>query len=196
MNANHFHVGHLVSATDPAKIAALCATYIHDTIHGVIVALDRHRVAVKWIDYRGPQHETYLVAPSLLCVGTLATATRTRVFPRRRTATMHPATVHAVAPDDQPSIEIRELKIHAGGDAARETATRLQFHTIEDANIALHAIADAQEAFQWTFGPDLASTISGAYIVAVYRAMYTTLYRLDRVHVDAGTQPAPAAVAG
>lgn len=27
---------------------------------------------------------------------------------------------------------------------------------------------------------------SSAYIVAVYRAMYTTVYRLDRIHADAG----------
>jgi hypothetical protein len=36
----------------------------------------------------------------------------------------------------EPTIEIREL------------------HSVQDANVALHALADAQEAFQSTFGPD------------------------------------------
>jgi hypothetical protein len=38
--------------------------------------------------------------------------------------------------------------------------------------------------FQSTYGPDLASAIAGAYVVAVYRAMYITAYRLDHVHQD------------
>ena len=59
MNANDFHVGQLVSATDPATMTVLCATYTHYSTHGIIVEVDEHRVDVKWIDYIGPQRQTY-----------------------------------------------------------------------------------------------------------------------------------------
>ena len=51
MSANDFRIGQLVSAADSAKLAALCATYTHYSIHGIIVEVDEHRVDVKWIDY-------------------------------------------------------------------------------------------------------------------------------------------------
>lgn len=71
------------------------------------------------------------------------------------------------------------------------------FHTVYDANVALHALADAQEAFQSTFGPDPASVVSGADIVVVYRALYTTVYRLDHCGADGVSRPAlEAALAG
>ena len=73
MNANDFHVGQLVSATDPATMTALCATYTHYSTHGIIVEVDEHRVDVKWIDHIGPQHQPYLLDPSLLRAGTLTT---------------------------------------------------------------------------------------------------------------------------
>jgi len=76
MSANDFRIGQLVSAADSAKLAALCATYTHYSIHGIIVAVEGHRVDVKWIDYIGPQRQTYLLDPSLLRVGTLTTGTR------------------------------------------------------------------------------------------------------------------------
>jgi hypothetical protein len=50
MNANDFHVGQLVSAADTDTMIALCATYTHHThhtTHGLIVAPDEHRVAVR-----------------------------------------------------------------------------------------------------------------------------------------------------
>ncbi len=192
MNANDLRVGQLVSAADTDTMIDRCSAYTHYTIHGLIVAAEGHRVAVKWIDYRGPQHETYLFNSSLLRVGTLTAGTRTRLVLRRRAPAMHAVTISpAIPPDAKPSIEIRELKIYPTG--TREAATGLQFHTVDDANIALHAIADAQEAFQPTFGPHLASSVAGGYIVAVYRATYTTLYRLDSIHVH---HPKPTPVAG
>jgi hypothetical protein len=36
MNANDFHVGQLVSATDPATMTVLCATYTHYSTHGIV----------------------------------------------------------------------------------------------------------------------------------------------------------------
>lgn len=86
MNANDFHVGQLVSATDPATMTVLCATYTHYSTHGIIVEVDEHRVDVKWIDYIGPQRQTILLDPALLRAGTLTTGIRTRVFSRRCTA--------------------------------------------------------------------------------------------------------------
>ena len=195
MNANDFHVGQLVSATDPATMTVLCATYTHYSTHGIIVEVDEHRVDVKWIDYIGPQHQTYLLDPSLLRAGTLTTGTRTRVFPRRCTApALQPSRPHTLPSHAQLSFEIRQLKIYASG--RRESASGLQFHTVDDANIALHAIADAQEAHQPTFGPDLTSAISGAYIVVVSWATYTALYRLERIDATCRNHPAPTALAG
>lgn len=147
MNANQFRVGQLVCAADADAMTSLCPTYSRNTVHGVIVdnTVDagRHRVAVKWIDYRGPQQETYPLDPSLLRIGSLTGATRTRVCPARRPATPRTSTSSPRFPlHGAPSIEIRQLKIYANG--TRDTATRLHFHTVDDANIALHAIADAQ----------------------------------------------------
>jgi len=195
MSADRFRIGQLVSAADSAKLAALCATYTHYSIHGIIVAVDGHRVDVKWIDYIGPQRQTYLLDPSLLRAGTLTTGTRTRVFSRRCTApAQQTGRPYALSPHAQPSFEIRELKIYASG--IRESATGLQFHTVDDANIALHAIADAQEAHQPTFGPDLTSTIPGAHIVVVSWATYTALYRLERIDATCRNHAAPTALAG
>ena len=89
---------------------------------------------------------------------------------------------------------MRELRISSS--RSTETGTGLTFHTVRDANVALHALADAQEAFQSTFGPDPASAVSGADTVVVYRALYTTIYRLEHCAAARFSRPAPAALAG
>ena len=160
-----------------------------------MVALDERQAAVKWIDYRGLQHDTCVLPAPMLCAGTLDAAARTRVIHCRRTDTALPGATPAVLPPNaEPTIEIRELRIFSSRSS--ETATGLTFHTVQDANIALHALADAQEAFQSTFGPDPASAVSGADIVVVYRALYTTVYRLEHCAADGFSPPAPAALAG
>ncbi len=194
MTAHQLRVGQLVSASDPATLADLCPTYTRST-HAIVVAVDEHQVAVKWIDYRGLQRETCFLEPSLLHDGTLNAAARTRVIPCRRTDTALPGATPAALPRNaEPTIEIRELRIFSSRSS--ETGTGLMFHTVYDANVALHALADAQEAFQSTFGPDPASVVSGADIVVVYRALYTTVYRLDHCGADGVSRPAPAALAG
>lgn len=156
MTAHHFRVGQLVSAADPATLADLCPTYTRRSTHAIVVAVDEHQAAVKWIDYRGIQHETCVLEPSLLRAGTLNAAARTRVIHCRRTDTALPGGTPAALPGSaEPTIEIRELRIFSARSS--DTGTGLKFHTVHDANVALHALADAQEAFQSTFGPDPAS---------------------------------------
>lgn len=67
MTAHQLRVGQLVSASDPVTLADLCPTYTRST-HAIVVAVDEHQVAVKWIDYRGLQRETCFLEPSLLHV--------------------------------------------------------------------------------------------------------------------------------
>jgi len=192
MTAHQLRVGQLVSASDPATLADLCPTYTFRSTHAIVVAVDEHQVAVKWIDYRGLQRETCFLEPSLLRAGTLNAAARTRVIHCRRTDTALPGATPATLPRNaEPTIEIRELRIFSSRSS--ETGTGLMFHTVYDANVALHALADAQEAFQSTFGPDPASVVSGADIVVVYRALYTTVYRLDHCGADGVSRPALAA---
>ena len=137
----------------------------------------------------------FCLEPSLLRAGTLDAAARTRVIHCRRTDTALPGVTPAMVPRNaEPTIEIRELRISSSRSS--ETGTGLMFHTVDDANVALHALADAQEAFQSTFGPDPASAVSGADTVVVYRALYTTVYRLDHCGADGVSRPAPAALAG
>jgi hypothetical protein len=144
---------------------------------------------------RGIQHETCVLEPSLLCAGTLNAAARTRVIHRRRTDTGLPATTPTPLPRNaETTIEIRELRIFS--TRSSDTGTGLKFHTVHDANVALHALADAQEAFQSTFGPDPASAVPGADIVVVHRTLYTTVYRLDHLGAAAFSRPAPTALAG
>ena len=112
--------------------------------------------------------------------GTLNAAARTRVIHCRRTDTALPVATPAAWPRNaEPTIKIRGLRIFSARSS--DTGTGLKFHTVHDANVALHALADAQEAFQSTFGPDPASAVPGADIVVVYRALYTTVYRLDHL---------------
>lgn len=85
MTAHQLRVGQLVSASDPATLADLCPTYTRRSTHAIVVAVDEHQVAVKWIDYRGLQRETCFLEPSLLRAGTLNAAARTRVIHCRRT---------------------------------------------------------------------------------------------------------------
>jgi hypothetical protein len=195
MTAQRFRVGLLVSACDPDALAERCPTYSVRSRHGVIVALTEHHAAVKWIDYRGLQHDTCVLPAPMLCAGTLDSAARTRVIHCRRTDTALPSlTPVVVPPNAETTIEMRELRISSS--RSTETGTGLTFHTVRDANVALHALADAQEAFQSTFGPDPASAVSGADTVAVYRALYTTIYRLEHYAAARFSRPAPAALAG
>jgi hypothetical protein len=195
MTAQRLRVGQLVSAADPAALADLCPAYTVRSRHAIVVAADEHQAAVKWIDYRGLQHDTCVLPPTLLQPGTLNAAARTRVIHCRRTDTALPGATPAVVPHNaDPTIEIRELRIFPSRSS--EIGTGLLFHTVQDANVALHALADAQEAFQSTFGPDPASAVSGADIVVVYRALYTTVYRLEHCDAEEVSRPAPAALAG
>jgi hypothetical protein len=137
------------------------------------------------------------VEPWLLRAGTLNASARTRVIHCRRTDTALPGATPAALPRNaEPTIEIRELRIFSSRSSDTGTGTGLMFHTVYDANVALHALADAQEAFQSTFGPDPASAVSGADIVVVYRTLYTTVYRLDHCGAEGFSRPAPAALAG
>jgi hypothetical protein len=195
MTAQRLRVGQLVSACDPDALTDLSPTYTVGSRHGIVVAVDEHQAAVKWIDYRGLQHDTCVLPPALLCAGTLNAAACTRVIHCRRTDTAMPGATPVVVPHNAaPSIEIRELRIFSSRSS--ETDTGLTFHTVRDANVALHALADAQEAFQSTFGPDPASAVSGADTVVVYRALYTTVYRLEHCGAAGFSRPAPAALAG
>ena len=194
MTAQRLRVGQLVSASDPAALADICPTYTVGSRHAIVVAVDEHQAAVKWIDYRGLQHDTCVLPPALLQPGTLNAAARTRVIHCRRTDTALPAaTPAALRHNAEPAIEIRELRIFLSRSS--DTPTGLIFHTVQDANVALHAIADAQEAFQSTFAPDPVSAVAGADIVAVYRTLYTTIYRLDHRGAAGVSWPAPAALA-
>jgi hypothetical protein len=144
------------TAAGPGALADRCPAYNVRSPHGIVVAVDERRAAVKWIDYRGLQHDTCVLPPALLCAGTLDAAARTRVIHCRRTDTAMPGLIQVVVPHNaEPTIEIRELRIFSSRSS--ETDTGLTFHTVRDANVALHALADAQEAFQSTFGPDPAS---------------------------------------
>jgi hypothetical protein len=146
MTAQRLRVGQLVSAADPAALADLCPAYTVRSRHAIVVAADEHQAAVKWIDYRGLQHDTCVLPPTLLQPGTLNAAARTRVIHCRRTDTALPGATPAVVPHNaDPTIEIRELRIFPSRSS--EIGTGLLFHTVQDANVALHALADAQEAF-------------------------------------------------
>lgn len=179
MEAHRFRVGQLVAARDPGALAERCPTYSIRHRHGIVVSACDRRIGVKWIDhYRGLQTDTCLVAPPLLCAGILDPAARTRIIHCRRTDTAVPGlTAIVVPPSARPDIEMRELRISSA--RSTETATGLKFHTVHDANVALHALADAQAIFESTFGPDLTSAVPGADIAVVCRALYTTVYRLE-----------------
>ena len=106
----------------------------------------------------------------------------------------HASIVDTDLPHTEPCIEIRELKIWA--TETREGPTGLRFHTIEEANTALEAIA-ATQAIRSMCGPDLASVIPGANIVAVDWTMHAAVYRLDRIHPASHSRAArPAVLAG
>jgi hypothetical protein len=193
MNTNDFHIDQLVDAADTSAVSRACATYTCKTTHGFIVAIDARHITVEWIDSWGPQHETYPLEPELLRAATLTAAAQSRTL--RQPNTRAQTNLALTDPSrNEPSIEIRELKIWATG--TREGPTGLRFHTVEDANTALEAIAAAQ-AVPPTRGPDLASVIPGAHIVAVYWAMHTAVYRLDRIHPAYQSRAArPAVLAG
>lgn len=194
MNGHRLRVGQLVSARDADALAEHCPTYNVRARHGIVVALTESDATVTWIDYRGLQHDPWLVPAAMLCAGTLDAAARTRVIHCRRTDTALPGPAPVlVNPTAEPTIELRELRISSSRSS--EIATGLTFHGVCDANVALHALADAQEAFQSTFGPDPASGVCGADTVAVFRTLYTTVYRLG--HRATGlSRPAAAALAG
>lgn len=195
MTAQRLWVGQLVSARDPDALAERCPTYNVRSRHGIVVELAERQAVVKWIDYRGLHHDNCTLAAPMLCAGTLDAAARTRVIHCRRTDTARPCpTSVPVLPNAEPTIAMRELRIFASRSS--ETGTGLRFHTVRDANIALHALADAQEAFQSTFGPDPASVVPGADTVVVYRALYTAVYRLEPCSPAGFSLTAPAALAG
>jgi hypothetical protein len=195
MTTQRLRVGQLVSACNPDALAERCASYSVRSRHGIVVALIERQASVKWIDYRGLQQDTCVLPAPMLCAGTLDAAARTRVIHCRRTDTALPCLTPVLVPSDaEPTIEIRELRTTSS--RSTESRTGLTFHTVRDANVALHALADAQEAFQSTFGPDPASAVSGADTVVVYRTLYTTIYRLDHCATAGFSRPAPAALAG
>lgn len=194
MTAPRLRVGQLVSACDPDALAERSPTYNVRSRHGIVVELAERQAIIKWIDYRGLQHDTCVLPVPMLCAGTLDAAARTRVIHCRRTDTARPdLTPVVVSPGAEPTIAMRELRITS--TRSTESPTGLVFHTVHDANVALHALADAQEAFQSTFGPDPASAVSGADTVAVYRMLYTTIYRLEHRATAGSGRLAPTALA-
>jgi hypothetical protein len=194
MTAQRLRVGQLVSACDADALAERSPTYSVRAHHGIVVALAERQAVVKWIDYRGLQHDPCGVPVAMLCAGTLDAAARTRVIHCRRTDTARPdLTPVVVPPAADPTIVMRELRITS--TRSTESPTGLAFHTVHDANVALHALADAQEAFQSTFGPDPASAVSGADTVVVYRMLYTTVHRLEHRATAGSSRSASTALA-
>lgn len=98
MTAQRPRVGQLVSARDPDALADRCPTYRVRSRHGIVVALTERQAAVKWIDYRGLQHDTCVLPTPMLCAGTLDAAARTRVIHCRRTDTALPGLTPEVVP--------------------------------------------------------------------------------------------------
>lgn len=194
MTAQHLWVGQLVSARVPDVLAERCPTYSVRSRHGIVVELAERQAIVKWIDYRGLQHDTCVLPQLMLCAGTLDATARTRVIHCRRTDTALPdRTPVLVPPNTEPTIAMHELRITSA--RSTECPTGLTFHTVHDANVALHALADAQDAFQSTFGPDPASAVPDADTVVVYRTLYTTIYRLEHCATARFSRPAPTALA-
>ncbi|MEE6140523.1 hypothetical protein SKC41_29950 [Mycobacterium sp. 050128] len=193
-SANGFHIGQLVTAADPVAMSRTCATYTCKTTYGFIVAIDVQNVTVEWIDAWGPQYKPYPVHPQLLCAATLTAGVRSQALGHAHIGRHHNCSSAISTPNGAPCLEIRELKIWANG--TRERPTGLRFHTVDEANTALLAIAVAHDANRPTCRPDLASVIPGAYIVAVYWAMHTAVYRLDRNPASYARTARPIALAG
>mgnify|MGYP005811660001 CR=1 FL=1 len=193
-SAYGFRIGQLVTAADTVAMSRTCATYTCKTTYGCIVAIDAQYVTVEWIDACGPQHTPYPLPPQLLRPATLTAGIRAQALGHHTHMGYHHD--HSLAtntPNDEPSLEIRELKMWANG--TREGPTGLRFHTVEDANTALLVIATAHDANQPTCQPDPASVIPGAYIVAVYWAMHTAVYRLDHNPASCSRTSRPVALA-
>lgn len=192
-SANGFHIGQLVTAADPVAMSRTCATYTCKTTYGFIVAIDAQHVTVEWIDPWGPQYKPYALQPQLLRAATLAAEVRSQASCHAHAGHHNDCSPATNTPNDAPCLEIRELKIWANG--TRERSTGLRFHTVDEANTALLAIAAAHDANRPMCRPDLASVIPGAYIVAVYWAMHTAVYRLDRNPVSCSRTARPVALA-
>lgn len=173
---NGFHIGQLVSAADPVAMSRTCATYTCKTTYGFIVAIDAQNVTVEWIDAWGPQYGRYPLQPQLLRAAARTAAVRSQAVGHAHMGHNHHCSPATNTPNDTPCLEIRELKIWANG--TREGPTGLRFHTVDEANTALLVIATAHDANQSTCRPDPTSVVPGAYIVAVYWAMHTAVYRV------------------
>lgn len=155
--------GQLVRPAEPADMLALCPTYHVQIPAGVIADIDPHAgtLSVKWIDYRGVQDETCELPPQHF----------------------HPATFYTGALPAQPHpwIEIRDVTRYI--DHVRDYPTCLRFHTVEDANEALHAIAQAADAFNPIIESDPTSPVPGALAVRTEWPSHTRTHRLQYLRV-------------
>lgn len=159
MKITEARYGQLVRPAEPADMLTHCRTYHVQIPGGVIVDLDPHAetISVKWIDYKGVQDETY-------------------ELPAAHFRPVRPDTV-TVPPLPHPWIEIRDVSRYV--DHVRDYPTCLRFHTADDANEALYAIAEAADAFSPIIESDSTSPVPGALAVRVEWPTHTRTHRLQ-----------------
>lgn len=157
--------GQLVRPAEPHHMLTLCPTYHVEIPAGVIADIDHHAdtISVKWIDYHGVQDETCELPPEHFHPAT----------PETVTAPAHP----------HPWIEIRDVSRYV--DHVRDSPTCLRFHTVEDANEALYAIAEAADAFNPIIESDPTSPVRDALAVRTEWPSHTRTHRLQYHRIPA-----------